>query len=185
MPYRAHLPLVSQSERYWLRRAYEVATTSPDPSTQNGAVLISDRHHTLIGQGCNRFPAGIAELPERWERPLKYELVVHAEVAAILDAAYHGKATRGATLYCPWACCHACAIPVIAAGITRIVCHAPDGVDLNGFPLGGTSADRWAESIAKADALLKEAGVVKKIVRGTLFEDRSVSVRRDGVLIYP
>jgi deoxycytidylate deaminase len=50
---------------------------------------------------------------------------VHAEMAAILDAARNGHAIRGATLYATTFPCHTCARHLIGAGVMRVVYIAP------------------------------------------------------------
>lgn len=50
---------------------------------------------------------------------------VHAEMAAILDAARRGQAVRGATLYTTTFPCHTCAKHIVGAGIRRVVYIAP------------------------------------------------------------
>lgn len=50
---------------------------------------------------------------------------VHAEMAAILDAASRGVAVQGATLYTTTFPCHNCMRHIIAAGIDRLVFLAP------------------------------------------------------------
>src|SRR3546814_12912837 len=69
------------------------------PSTQVGAVLVDADNH-IIATGYNGFPPGIEETPARWQRPDKYERVIHAEMNAIAHAARAGHSTAGATLYC-------------------------------------------------------------------------------------
>ena len=48
---------------------------------------------------------------------------VHAEQNAFAQAARFGIALDGATLYCKMTPCRTCAMLVISAGITRIVCE--------------------------------------------------------------
>lgn len=50
---------------------------------------------------------------------------VHAEMAALLDAARNGHAVQGATLYVTTFPCHTCARHLLAAGVTRVVYVAP------------------------------------------------------------
>lgn len=52
---------------------------------------------------------------------LEYLRPVHAEEAAICDAALRGVSTKGKTLYCNTYPCHLCAKKIIAAGIKRVV----------------------------------------------------------------
>jgi deoxycytidylate deaminase len=58
-------------------------------------------------------------------RVLEYGRAVHAEMAAIVDAASRGVPVRGATLYTTTYPCHNCARHIIAAGIARVVYVEP------------------------------------------------------------
>lgn len=56
---------------------------------------------------------------------LEYGRIVHAEMAALMDAARRGTAVQGSTLFCTTFPCHMCARHVIAAGLTRVVYIEP------------------------------------------------------------
>lgn len=56
---------------------------------------------------------------------IEYGRSVHAEMAAITDAARRGVSVQGATLYCTTFPCHLCARHIIAAGIKRVVYIEP------------------------------------------------------------
>lgn len=56
---------------------------------------------------------------------LEFGRIVHAEMAAICDAAARGVTIRGGTLYCTTFPCHLCARLIIASGITRVVYIEP------------------------------------------------------------
>lgn len=58
-------------------------------------------------------------------RLLEFGRIVHAEMAAICDAALRGISIRNATLYCTTFPCHMCARHIIAAGIKRVVYIEP------------------------------------------------------------
>jgi deoxycytidylate deaminase len=58
-------------------------------------------------------------------RVVEYGRAVHAEMAAIVDAASRGVAVRSATLYTTTYPCHNCARHIIAAGISRVVYVEP------------------------------------------------------------
>lgn len=131
--------------------AYLQATESPDPSSQNGAVVY-DVLDNEIGRDCNRFPDGVKDLPERWERPLKYQIVGHAESNAIYRAAARGFSTAGGTMVCPWAACDRCAVSIINSGIKRLVRHQ-EAMDRN------EPGSTWYASCAIADMMFEEAGV--------------------------
>lgn len=136
--------------REFMLRAYREALNSPDPSTQNGAVLVRP-NLGLIGVGCNNFPYGVDQ--KHWvDRDAKYLRVVHAEVAALLNAARTGKVTVGSTLVCPWAACSNCAKHIAAAGVTRLIRHKFSN---NGV----TTGSHWYDDCLIGDEIMTEAGV--------------------------
>jgi dCMP deaminase len=141
----------------WSRLIYDgyiVAQDSPDPSTQNGALLWNPAGD-LIGVDCNRFPEGVEYTAERWERPLKYEVIEHAERNAIYWAAAAGRKTLGSTMVAPWAACSDCARAIIQAGVKRLVRHKQATI----HGAGGSTGEKWDDSISTADMMLKEGGV--------------------------
>lgn len=77
-----------------LRQAYEFAKQSNDQSTQNAAFLVDEDGEIFVRE-INRFPDGVKETAERWERPLKYKFVEHAERNAVYAAAQIGRLTVG------------------------------------------------------------------------------------------
>lgn len=56
---------------------------------------------------------------------IEFGRAVHAEMAALLDAARRGVSVRGCTLYTTTFPCHNCARHIVAAGIMRVVYVAP------------------------------------------------------------
>lgn len=144
----------------YLRIAHQFAETSPDPSTQNGAILVQTDAAGLdhvIGGGANEFPRGVKYTPERFERPLKYSYIEHAERNSILDAARRGNSTDGSTMYVLWAACADCARAIIQAGVKRVVTHAFYHTQDNSTTTGGRKD--WSASIDPAFTMLREAGV--------------------------
>ncbi len=133
-----------------MQQALYAATHSPDPSTQNGAVIIdSDATIQVFTADCNRFPAGVENTPERWERPAKYRFVDHAERTAIHNASRHGVCTSGAALVAVWASCSDCAKAIVGAGVRYLV----------RFPLHQDGIAHWADDIAVGETILREGGV--------------------------
>lgn len=104
-------------ERF-LKLAEEVSTWSKDPSTKVGAVIADGKK--VVSHGFNGFPPSIEDKQEWYdEREVKYKLVIHAEVNAILNAE---RSVSGCTLYTtPLPPCCECAKLVAAAGITKVV----------------------------------------------------------------
>lgn len=131
-----------------LKNAYYAAQRSPDRSTQNGATLV--REGVTILTDCNRFPDGVEEAPERFERPLKYAFTEHAERNVIYKAARKGIRTKGLVMVCTWVPCVDCARAIIQAGIKTFITHKQACDKL---------PDHWEESIEQALDMLREAGV--------------------------
>ena len=129
---------------YFANIALEIATRSKDPSTQVGAV-ITNREHDILATGYNGFPPGCEDSARLWERPVKYERVIHAELNAIARAAKLGHALDGGIIYTTAFPCNDCAKAIIASGISRIYAGPP--------------LKRWDESHKSAKNLLLEARV--------------------------
>ena len=151
----------------YLRLAYEIAAEkSTDPSTQNGAILVSgdewgyeingdhqveyNKRGREFISSANFFPRGVKESQERWTRPLKYSFVEHAERNVIYLAARKGFRTEGATMYCTWAACADCARAIIQAGVTEVIEHDS---------LLHKEQVSWQDSINIAKKMFEEAGV--------------------------
>jgi dCMP deaminase len=133
----------------YLRTAYRYAAeTSEDPVTWNGSLVVSE--DGMVSYGTNRLPLGVQSLPERLERPAKYDYLIHAEQDSILQSALHGVSTFQAVMYCPWAPCTACARFIIQSGIRKLVAHKQ---------MHDKTPERWVADIERALGLLKEAGV--------------------------
>ena len=100
-----------------------------------GAVLVKDRR--ILCSGYNGAPAGAAHCREtgclrrQMNVPsgIRHELCrgVHAEQNVIIQAAYHGVAVAGASLYCTNQPCSICAKMLINAGIKEV--YFRDGYD--------------------------------------------------------
>jgi dCMP deaminase len=103
-------------DTYFMDIARAASTRSKDPHTQVGAVLVQENR--IIGTGYNGFAPGAVETPALWERPLKYDYVIHAELNCILHAVAPAK---GSTLYTTMYPCKECAKLIASAGIQRIV----------------------------------------------------------------
>lgn len=139
-----------------LREAYAAARQSPDPSTQNGAVLVPRHQNGLTISAFNTFPYRVKKRPER---PEKYAFIEHAERNAIFAAARLGVSTSGATLVCPWFACADCGRAIIQAGITRVVGHKQ---------MFDNTPPHWTDSIKDAFTMFEEAGVETELYDGRL-----------------
>ena len=140
-----------------MRIAYQIAQLSPDPSTQNGAIIVENNQ--IVASGFNRFPEGID--PSIWhDRELKYEWVIHAEMDALMSYEYDDS-----TMYCPFASCHQFAKHLLLTNTQP---------GLHGDRMRATA--KWPmDEVFKALTKLNELGMVTKVV-GSL----GVTVRHGG-----
>jgi dCMP deaminase len=125
--------------------AVHAATASKD-STKVGAVLVGPEGEVRL-TGFNGPPKGVADLPERFERPRKYLFASHAEANLIAFAAREGIRTKDCTVYVTHMCCAGCARSLIQAGVKEVR-----------FGPGTTSMP--AEEFEAATVMFAEAGVV-------------------------
>jgi dCMP deaminase len=94
---------------------------SHDPDTKVGAVVY-DPVTNSMHFGVNGFAKKVHESPARWARPAKYDLVIHAEINAIIKALQSlGSDVSRCTLYCTHKPCAKCASMAIQVGIKNIV----------------------------------------------------------------
>lgn len=84
---------------------------------QVGAVLVRDGRQ--VSQGYNGAPAGLPHC--RCDASSPCVESVHGEVNVIANAAYHGAATAGATMYVTDAPCLQCSGLIVNAGIVEVV----------------------------------------------------------------
>ena len=160
-------------KRAWMIAAYNMARSSPDPSTQNGAVLVSGDGKYLIGSAFNMFPPEISLSEDRLIPPYKYDYMEHAEAAVIHQAAYRGDATLGTTMVCPWAACRTCARALLVSGVKNLITYRP---------AHDRSHGHWIPSIQRALEMLKEGGVEVEFLDGPL--DLDFPIRMNGIEVW-
>lgn len=145
-------------DHYYLDLAKVVATKSKDPSTKCSAICVTQDNSTL-STGFNGFPRGVNEdIPERWERPLKYDFVAHGERNAIDNAARVGISLRGAKMYLNYRpeCCTECTKAIIQAGITEVI-GPPTPFPGKGK---GTNYDLYGANFE----MMEEAGIMLTVI---------------------
>ena len=140
--------LSNKWDKRFLEMAQLVSTWSKDPSTQVGCVAVRNRN--VIAQGYNGFPRGMDDDPQYYnDRPLKYRLIVHAEMNAIYNAAENGVSLKGSTVYVyGLPVCNDCAKGLVQAGIKRIVTPKQD-VPKN-----------WQDSVRDSALMFDEVGIL-------------------------
>jgi len=143
-------------DRFFLNMAKHMSTASKDPSTQVGAVLIDPETNLVLGLGYNGFPRGVSDSEERYnDRELKYKMVVHAEINAILMA---GSKAKGSRLYTYPSfmlppICNGCCTIAIQAGVQEVVGYVVDEDKLDERQL------RWKDSILLSRQMCNEVGI--------------------------
>ncbi len=148
--------LTDRWDRHFLGLAAYHSRMSKDPSTRVGAVIVGpDRE--VLSAGFNGFPRGIADTPDRLlRRETKLQLIVHAELNAILAAARLGMRIKDCTLYLAatddsdavWGGppCTRCVVEIIQSGIREIVSYPRKAVP-----------SRWHDDLDVAMGLIREA----------------------------
>lgn len=130
--------------------ANSVRKKSKDKHTQIGAVIVGPSHE-IVSVGYNSPPRGLNDdLPERFERPEKYNWMEHAERNAIYNAARVGVSTVGCEMYmtCGMPCID-CARAIVQSGIRRI--HMVPGT--------GSKGGYYDKEFDIARTILDEGGV--------------------------
>lgn len=120
-----------------------ISSWSKDPSTKVGAVIV-DKNNRIVSVGYNGFPKHIEDNDRLTERNIKYNIIVHGEINAILFA---NKSVEGCTLYTyPFMPCPRCAGLIIQSGIKRVVSVV-------------NKIDRWEKDFQLSRELFHESDV--------------------------
>lgn len=90
------------------------------------AAVIVNEDNSIISTGYNGLPRKIKDNPNRLLRPIKYKFSCHAECNGLINAARNGISTKGCRIYVNMYCCAQCAAQIINAGISEVICPAPD-----------------------------------------------------------
>lgn len=106
----------------FMRMAHTIAERSKDPSTQAGAVVVTE-DNVVVGMGYNGFPRNINSESLPWDREgdfenTKYAYVCHAEENSIYNA---NNSTKNCRIYCTLFPCNECAKTIIQNGIQEVI----------------------------------------------------------------
>lgn len=105
---------------YFMGFAIHAALKSKDPSTKVGCVIVGPDGE-IRSTGYNGIPRGVADAPERLQRPAKYLWVSHAEENAVAHAARVGVSLKGCVAYVTHHPCARCARTLIQSGVASVV----------------------------------------------------------------
>ena len=136
----------------FLELAELVSTWSKDPSTKTGAVVVGPDKE-IRSTGYNGLVRGVRDdVPERMERPTKYDFFEHAERNAVYNACLNGTSLRGCTIFCTLTPCTDCARAIIQAGIKEVVTYE--------FKLDANDPkNTWRDKLNYSAEMFAEAGV--------------------------
>jgi dCMP deaminase len=148
-------------DRHFLELALKHSELSRDPETRVGAIIVGPAGE-VRSMGYNRFPEGIDESAERLGvRELKLSLMVHAELAAITNAARVGIPLQGCTLYFAqtddsglvWGGvpCTRCTEHILMAGIAEVISYPTKRAN-----------SKWHQDWAFARELFRESGLAHR-----------------------
>jgi dCMP deaminase len=164
-------------DTYFISLCYFVSTRSSCHDRKLGAIVVKDK--AVVSSGFNGAPRGVEDCISKgdycWRESTRSNIAdknylncyaAHAEANAIVNAAYLGAPTKGATLYTIAFPCVECTRLIINAGIKKIV-----------FTEGLNNADF-------SEKLLNEAGVEcvmldKARVAATMYKALDHLIMRD------
>jgi dCMP deaminase len=137
----------------FLSIAATIASWSKDPSTQVGAVIVNPKSRNILSVGYNGFPTGMKDNTRLYDRDLKNDLMVHAEMNAIYNATANGVQIKDAWIYVNGLpVCSQCALGIIQTGINKVI------MPKQNIP------DRWMPSWKKSSAYFEEAGIESEFI---------------------
>jgi len=148
-------------DEYFCEITRQVAKRSTCLRRNVGAVIVKDRR--ILSTGYNGAPRGLPHCEET--DCLRQQLgipsgqrqeicrALHAEQNAIIQAALHGVAIAGSTIYVTHQPCVTCAKMIINAGIERIVCLStyPDDLALEMLEAAGVQLEILSEPEKKEE----------------------------------
>ncbi len=141
------LPERPDWDQYFMQIAQVVATRSTCLRRSVGALLVIEKR--ILSTGYNGTPSGLSHCGEvgcirdKLNVPSgeRHELCrgLHAEQNAIIQAAIHGVAIKGASLYCTHYPCSLCAKMLVNAGVEDLTLadNYPDDLSKNLFAEAG------------------------------------------------
>ena len=135
--------------KYYQLAEYQANLFSKDPNTKVGALFLAPNSLQILTQGYNGFPRKIDETDaNRWERPMKYMYVSHAEANCIANACRHGTPLENSIAVVTLFPCATCAKLLIQTGISVLVTKTPD-----------MTSEKWGEEFKYSLEMFQEAGV--------------------------
>ena len=140
---------MEKQDKYFKLAQYFAETFSKDNSTKVGAIFLAPKTLQILSTGYNGMPRGFDEsLDKRWERPLKYLYVEHAERNAIYNACRNGTSLDGSICFVTMFPCSDCMRGLIQSGVKIIVTKEPN-----------IECDRWGSHFKASLEMANECGI--------------------------
>lgn len=138
-----------KAEKYLQLASYNAELFSKDPHTKVGAIILTSDFSRILATGINGFPRKFDDsIPERWERPMKYNYASHAEQNSVCNAARTGTPLDGSVIIVTMFPCMNCTKSIIQAGITKVYAPKPNFEDI-----------RWGNEFKVSVEMFEEVGV--------------------------
>lgn len=140
---------VPNRDDFYMGMAFWAAAKSKDPKTQIGALIVSSENIPM-GWGYNGPPRQMNDAALNWDRPEKYDFILHAEENAIQHSSGY---LDGATIYVTGKPCKKCILKIVAHGIKRVVYYDLQKQADNSSMFANDADLQKTEEIANAGAV--------------------------------
>lgn len=152
--------------KYYKLAQHQASLFSKDPSSKVGAILLAPGSLQILSLGYNGMPRDINEsVVKRWERPIKYKYVEHAERNAVYNACRHGTPLEGSIAVVTMYPCCDCARALIQSGCKMVVTTTPDW-----------NHPRWGDDFNISHEMFEEAGVRVKLLEKIDLETKNINM---------
>ena len=140
---------IEKAIKYIKLAKYNAELFSKDKHTKVGAIIMANDFSQILATGINGFPRTMNDnIEERWERPVKYKYVCHAEANAIANAAMTGTAIKNSVMAVTKFPCSSCAKMIIQSGIKKIYTIVPN-----------YESEVWGEDVKISEEMFNEVGI--------------------------
>lgn len=148
-----------KAKKYIMLANYKAGLFSKDPHTKVGCIILSHDFSRILSTGINGFSRNMDDnRPERWERPMKYSYVSHAEANGVANAARTGTPLDGSVVAVTKFPCSTCTKLLIQAGVKKVYTVEPN-----------YESDTWGADAKVSEEMLSEVGIeVVKFAPGLL-----------------
>lgn len=107
-------------DTYFMTLCFLIAQRSIDPNTKHGTVVV-DEDHNILATGYNSPPRNCVDDIIPLTRPEKYSVLLHAEEAAIVNAARNGIRLKDSIFYITGEPCIECLRKILSVGAKKVI----------------------------------------------------------------